>query len=436
MLRIRSNYTRRTSVSRNHTRSCSSPKKREAISIELCKQILFVQLIQLMNGVIDRTVPFKSVPHIYTFFHLCVPYLELLHPEPGSYYSEFVEVYRTLPFPKEKRGGGKLLMTLCVLILLSMMICVEAQVRRVTGISVTGVIRATRADQLGIFKETEVSGTFLKDIYMSTNYDGICIWNSHTFMASTAMISLMMKSYKESLSSVLHKYSVSKIEDPRAVLEMHRAVYAPVVYTSTSDDRRVVVKELNDVLRDKIPDFIQQLKRRFPDTLNTHYMVLSLYWSFQSGKSHAFNLVVNIGNPHKGYVIDANDLHYEGDYGGIYSTPDVGETVREEVAVVRSLADGILDSLEPHRVDWQNGVMIHMDVASDALYSTLTLSEVTESFKVSREGMKELRREYDRPSSSGNQLTLLDKMKVSTLDMFVNLSDSIRERVPIWKRIR
>ena len=439
MLRIRaSTQSRRASSSRNHTRSCPSPKKKEEASIELYKQILFVQLIQLMNGVIDRTVPAKSVPHIYTLFHLCVPYFgELLHPEPDSYYAEFVDVYKTLPLPKEQKGGGKALMILCVLILLSMMICVEAQVRRVTGISMTGVVRATRADELGIFKQTEISGTFLRDIYMSTNFDGICVWNSHTFMASAATIGVMARSYGESLSSVVRKYSVMKIEDPKAEIQMFKGATAPVLYNTTSTVRKVVVKEINAALRDKIPEFSRQMKQRFPDTTDSHFMVLSIYWDVLGGPGHAFNIVVNIGNPHKGYVIDANYLKYEKKHGGIYTTPGVAdESIRENVTVVKSLADGILESIGIHDRDWRNGLQLSMDDPSTMLYSTLSVSEVTESFEASRKGMDELRKTYGTRDAPGNQLTMLDRVKIYVLDTFVNLSDQLRESLPVWRRAR
>jgi len=222
------------------------------------------------------------------------------------------------------------------------------------------------------------------NMFLTPNHNGICVWNSQSYLASPATIQTMLVKFDDYYKNIKRRYSQTLRHG----------------FTKGPDSDMGVVLEYKkitlSVLQENILSIMEAAKTSLGLFAAGSVIVIGMRFSdFTEG--HAFNIIVDTENPTEGCVVDTNYVATGSGDGffcterfvegvlGVHKSPTLELAVENYLNLVYKLRNPPLEIEDP----------------ATTTFSITTMDEINEGFTASREGSEYLIRKFHGVNSEG-----------------------------------
>jgi hypothetical protein len=222
------------------------------------------------------------------------------------------------------------------------------------------------------------------NMFLTPNHNGICVWNSQSYLASPATIQTMLVKFDDYYKNIKRRYSQSR---------KHGFIKGP------DSDMNVELKYKKitlSVLQENILSIMEAAKMSLGLFAAGSVIVIGMRFSdFTEG--HAFNIIVDTENPTEGCVVDPNYVATGSGNGffcterfvkgvlGVHKSPTLELAVENYLNLVYQLINPPIEIEDP----------------ATTTFSITTMDEINEGFTASREGSEYLLRKFHGVNSEG-----------------------------------
>ena len=226
------------------------------------------------------------------------------------------------------------------------------------------------------------------NMFLTPNHNGICVWNSQSYLASPATIQTMLVKFKDYYSNIKRRYAQTVRhgfkEGPVSDMGM-KLEYKPVSLSNLQENILSIMDAAKGHLGSFTPSSVIVIGLRFVDSMG--------------GDGHAFNVIVDTETPTEGCVVDTNYVT-TGSGEGFFCTDgfDVSEgVVGVHTSPTLSLAvENYLNLMYKIRRP-----VLEIEDLANTNFSITTMDEINEGFTASREGSEYLLSKFHGVNSEG-----------------------------------
>ena len=226
------------------------------------------------------------------------------------------------------------------------------------------------------------------NMFLTPNHNGICVWNSQSYLASPATIQTMLVKFKDYYSNIKRRYAQTVrrgfTEGPVSDMGM-KLEYKPVTLSNLQENILSIMDAAKGHLGSFTPSSVIVIGLQFVDS--------------GGGDRHAFNVIVDTESPTEGCVVDTNYVTTGSGEGffctdgfdvsegvvGVHKSPTLSSAVENYLNLMYKIRRPVLEIEDPENTN----------------FSITTMEEINEGFTASREGREYLLSKFHGVNSEG-----------------------------------
>ena len=258
------------------------------------------------------------------------------------------------------------------------------------------------------------------NMFLTPNHNGICVWNSESYLASPATIQTMLVKFKEYYSNIRRRYGQTLKhgfkDSPMADMGVVPA-YKKTTYNELQENILSIMDATKANLGLFMPNSVIVIGMKFVDS--------------RGGDGHAFNVIVDTETPTEGCIVDPNYVATGSGQGffctdgfdvskgvvGVHTSPTLESAVENYLNLIYKIRRPLIEIEDP----------------ATSTFSITTMDEINDGFTASREGSEYLIRTFHGVNSEGymtrpqlneyitsHMQRIIDKRQPSTSKAYMN----------------